>query len=116
LLFLRILSTSSSSSSSEQTREPTAEATSESGVLVITFFQNVLITFANIVSHLVDDFTSRAMEKLLRGELLVTMMTMVVVVVVVIVRHRLLWMRVFVVVIRGKLRFAVMMRVTISVG
>jgi len=80
---------------------------------VITFFQNVLITFANIVSHLVDDFTSRAMEKLLlRGELLVMMMTMVVIV----RHHHLLWMRVFVVVIRrGKLRFAVM-RVTISVG
>ena len=78
---------------------------------MITFFQNVLITFANILSHLVDDFTSRAMEKLLRrGELLV-MMTMVV-----IVRHHLLWMRVFVVVIRrGKLLFAAM-RVTISVG
>ena len=87
--------------------------------MVITFFQNVLITFANIVSHLVDDFTSRAMEKLLRGELLVMpmmMMMMVVVVVVVIVRQHLLWMRVFVIIVRGKLRFAVMMRVTISVG
>ena len=80
----------------------------------------MLITFANIVSHLVDDFTSRAMEKLLRGELLVMpmmmMMMVVVVVVVVIVRQHLLWMRVFVIIVRGKLRFAVMMRVTISVG
>jgi cytochrome c oxidase subunit IV len=82
---------------------------------MITFFQNVPITFANIVSHLVDDFTSRAMKKFPRGELLVMMMMMVVV----IVRHHLLWTRVFVVVVvRGKLlllRFAAM-RVTISVG